>query len=117
MAVTVADASGMISQFSSRTSSNGEPVLCEAVANMTAVPYRPIPQQQFLCDAMQRLSMDREQFAHRLGITDARLQAWLAPVTDPGFLDLDPEVWRLVREIVADAPTVASAGVVSSRSA
>lgn len=62
---------------------------------------KPIPQQDFLRDAMQSLSMTRKQFAGRLNTSERRLNNWLLPTTSSGYRELDPAIWQFVREIVA----------------
>lgn len=61
----------------------------------------PIPQQDFLRDAMQRLSMTRKQLAARLSTSERRLNNWLLPTTSAGYRELDPTIWQFIREIVA----------------
>lgn len=62
---------------------------------------KPIPQQDFLRDAMQRLSMTRKQLAERLSTPERRLNNWLLPTTSAGYRELDPTIWQFIREIVA----------------
>jgi aspartate carbamoyltransferase catalytic subunit len=62
---------------------------------------KPIPQQDFLRDAMQRLSMTRKQLAARLSTPERRLNNWLLPTTSAGYRELDPTIWQFIREIVA----------------
>lgn len=60
-----------------------------------------IPQQDFLRDAMQRLSMTRKELAERLSTPERRLNNWLLPTTSAGYRELDPTIWQFIREIVA----------------
>lgn len=62
---------------------------------------KPIPQQDFLRDAMQRMSMTRKQLAVRLNTSERRLNNWLLPTTSVGYRELDPTIWQFIREIVA----------------
>lgn len=62
---------------------------------------KPIPQQDFLRDAMQSLSMTRKQLAARLNTSERRLNNWLLPTTSTGYRELDPTIWQFIREIVA----------------
>ena len=57
-------------------------------------------QQAYLRDAMERLHMEPEAMALRLGTTRSRFERWLLPSDDPHFLDMDEVVWKFVREIV-----------------
>lgn len=61
---------------------------------------KSIPQQDFLRDAMQRLSMTRKQLAERLSTPERRLNNWLLPTTSAGYRELDPTIWQFIREIV-----------------
>jgi len=63
-------------------------------------PPPSLPQQAFLRDAMDRLGLTRDGFAERLGATRRRLDNWLLPATSTGFRELDPVVWKFVREIL-----------------
>lgn len=65
---------------------------------------QPTSQQEFLREAMSRLSMTRERFAVRLGTSKRRLDNWLAPSDSKEFREMDSMVWKFVREI----PFVAS---------
>lgn len=60
----------------------------------------PLTQQTFLQEAMAALAMSREQFADRLGASLQRLDCWLAPQEDPVYRELDPVVWKFVRDIL-----------------
>lgn len=58
-------------------------------------------QQEFLKDAMARLGLSKRELAARLGTTENRMEAFLAPADASSYCDLDESVWRLVREIVS----------------
>lgn len=64
---------------------------------------KPKTQQAFLLEAMQRMDMDADQFARRLGASRRRLDNWLRSADEPGFVELDPVIWTFVREIVERA--------------
>jgi hypothetical protein len=64
---------------------------------------KPKSQQAFLLEAMQRMDMDADQFARRLGASRRRLDDWLRSPGEPGFVELDPVIWTFVREIVERA--------------
>jgi len=61
---------------------------------------KPKTQQAFLLEAMQRMGMDAEQFARRLGASRRRLDDWLRAPGEPGYVELDPVIWTFVREIL-----------------
>ena len=52
---------------------------------------------------MQRLDMDADQFARRLGASRRRLDDWLKRTGEPGSVELDPVIWTFVRELVERA--------------
>lgn len=64
------------------------------------VNNKPVPQQEFLREAMRCLGMTRKQFADRICATERRLDNWLLPSESAGFRELDPTVWQFIREIV-----------------
>jgi hypothetical protein len=64
---------------------------------------KPKTQQAFLLEAMQRLDMDADQFARRLGASRRRLDDWLKRTGEPGSVELDPVIWTFVRELVERA--------------
>jgi hypothetical protein len=64
------------------------------------VKKNPIPQQEFLRDAMERLDMTRQQFADRLDTSKRRLDNWLLPTESDEFRKLDPTIWLFIREII-----------------
>lgn len=64
---------------------------------------KPKTQQAFLLEAMQRLDMDADQFARRLGASRRRLDDWLKSTGEPGSVELDPVIWTFVRELVERA--------------
>lgn len=64
---------------------------------------KPLGQQAFLTEAMVAVEMSEEAFARRLGVPLRIMQRWILPSSDPQFRDMEESVWRLVREIVADA--------------
>ena len=61
---------------------------------------KPKTQQAFLLEAMQRMGMDADQFARRLGASRRRLDDWLRAPGEPGYVELDPVIWTFVREIL-----------------
>lgn len=61
---------------------------------------KPMSQQEFLRDAMDRLGMTRDQFAARINASRRRLDNWLLPDGSAGMRELDPVVWAFVREIL-----------------
>jgi hypothetical protein len=64
---------------------------------------KPKTQQAFLLEAMQRMDMDPDQFARRLGASRRRLDDWLKRTGEPGAIELDPVIWTFVRELVERA--------------
>ena len=52
---------------------------------------------------MQRMDMDPDQFARRLGASRRRLDDWLKRTGEPGSAELDPVIWTFVRELVERA--------------
>lgn len=52
---------------------------------------------------MQRMDMDPDQFARRLGASRRRLDDWLKRTGEPGSVELDPVIWTFVRELVERA--------------
>ncbi len=64
---------------------------------------KPKSQQAFLLEAMQRMDMDPDQFARRLGASRRRLDDWLKRTGEPGSVELDPVIWTFVRELVERA--------------
>jgi hypothetical protein len=64
---------------------------------------KPKSQQAFLLEAMQRMGMDPDQFARRLGASRRRLDDWLKRTGEPGSIELDPVIWTFVRELVERA--------------
>lgn len=64
---------------------------------------KPKSQQAFLLEAMQRMDMDPDQFARRLGASRRRLDDWLKRTGEPGAVELDPVIWTFVRELVERA--------------
>jgi aspartate carbamoyltransferase catalytic subunit len=63
---------------------------------------KPIPQQDFLRDAMAALDMTRDQFADRIGTSRRRLDNWLLPSDSKGFREMDEMAWKFIREIVSN---------------
>ncbi|NZD45578.1 hypothetical protein HZU84_06950 [Sphaerotilus natans subsp. sulfidivorans] len=61
---------------------------------------KPKTQQAFLLEAMQRMGMDADQFARRLGASRRRLDDWLRAPGESGYVELDPVIWTFVREIL-----------------
>lgn len=68
---------------------------------------KPIPQQDFLRDAMATLGMTRDQFADRLGTTRRRLDNWLLPCDSKGYREMDEIAWAFIREIMSHSPNKA----------
>lgn len=64
---------------------------------------KPKSQQAFLLEAMQRMEMDADQFARRLGASPQRLGNWLKNPGELGYAELDPVIWTFVRELVQRA--------------
>lgn len=64
-----------------------------------------VSQQDFLRSAMARLHMTEAAFAARLGTTPVRVRSWLAPSSSAEFAELDPVVWKFIREIQAPSGT------------
>ncbi|MFM2054346.1 MAG: hypothetical protein RL456_2383 [Pseudomonadota bacterium] len=62
-------------------------------------PTRPKTQQAFLLEAMQRMGLDADGFARRIGAPRRRLDDWLRSPGDPAYVELDPVIWAFVREI------------------
>ncbi|MEX8493851.1 hypothetical protein [Sphaerotilus sp.] len=52
---------------------------------------------------MQRMDMEHDQFARRLGASRRRLDDWLKRTGEPGSIELDPVIWTFVRELVERA--------------
>ncbi|MEN9483347.1 MAG: hypothetical protein RJB37_1227, partial [Pseudomonadota bacterium] len=48
---------------------------------------KPKSQQAFLLEAMQRMEMDPDQFARRLGASRRRLDDWLKRTGEPGSIE------------------------------
>lgn len=65
---------------------------------------KPIPQQEFLRDAMAALDMTRDQFADRIGTSRRRLDNWLLPSDSKGFREMDEMAWKFIREILSHTP-------------
>ena len=65
---------------------------------------KPIPQQEFLRDAMAALDMTRDQFADRIGTSRRRLDNWLLPSDSKGFREMDEMAWKFIREILSNTP-------------
>lgn len=65
---------------------------------------KPIPQQDFLRDAMAALDMTRDQFADRIGTSRRRLDNWLLPSDSKGFREMDEMAWKFIREILSNIP-------------
>lgn len=63
---------------------------------------KPIPQQDFLRDAMAALDMTRDQFADRIGTSRRRLDNWLLPSDSKGFREMDEMAWKFIREILSN---------------
>jgi len=63
---------------------------------------KPIPQQDFLRDAMVALDMTRDQFADRIGTSRRRLDNWLLPSESKGFRKMDEMAWKFTREILSN---------------
>jgi len=63
---------------------------------------KPIPQQDFLRDAMTALDMTRDQFANRIGTSRRRLDNWLLPSDSKGFREMDEMAWKFIREILSN---------------
>lgn len=62
---------------------------------------KPIPQQEFLREAMTALDMTRDQFADRIGTSRRRLDNWLLPSESKGFREMDEMAWKFIREILS----------------
>ena len=58
-----------------------------------------LSQQEFLRDAMHRLSMTRDEFAQRIAVKRKTLDNWLLPPSDSarGMPDM---AWRFIQEIL-----------------
>lgn len=63
---------------------------------------KPIPQQDFLREAMTALNMTRDQFADRISTSRRRLDNWLLPADSKGFREMDEMAWAFIREILAN---------------
>ena len=64
---------------------------------------KPIPQQEFLRDAMAALDMTRDQFADRIGTSRRRLDNWLLPSDSKGFREMDGMAWKFIHEILSNS--------------
>lgn len=64
---------------------------------------KPVSQQEFLREAMEKLGMTREGFAVRICASKRRLDTWLLPSESKGFRELDPTIWQFIREILESA--------------
>jgi aspartate carbamoyltransferase catalytic subunit len=64
---------------------------------------KPIPQQEFLRDAMATLDMTRDQFADRIGTSRRRLDNWLLPSDSKGFREMDEMAWKFIREVLSNS--------------
>jgi hypothetical protein len=61
---------------------------------------KPIAQQEFLRDAMNTLSMTRDEFADRIGTNRRRIDNWLLPTDSKGYREMDEMAWKFIREIL-----------------
>ncbi|MEO5934714.1 MAG: transcriptional regulator [Duganella sp.] len=61
---------------------------------------KPIAQQEFLRDAMNALSMTRDEFADRIGTNRRRIDNWLLPTDSKGYREMDEMAWKFIREIL-----------------
>ena len=61
---------------------------------------RPIPQQEFLRDAMIALDLTRDGLAERIGTNRRRLDNWLLPSDSKGYRDMDEMAWKFISEIL-----------------
>lgn len=57
-------------------------------------------QQEFLRDAMARLSLTREEFADRIGAKKRALDNWLLPSESAEFRTMPDMAWKFIREIL-----------------
>lgn len=68
---------------------------------------RPLGQQAFIHEALERLGMEPAQLAERLLVSPRLLECWMLPSSDPKFKDMDEGVWRLIRELLDQTPVAA----------
>jgi aspartate carbamoyltransferase catalytic subunit len=69
------------------------------IARMT---NKPLPQQEFLREAMASLDMTRDELAERIGTSRRRLDNWLLPTESKGFREMDEMAWKFIREILSN---------------
>jgi aspartate carbamoyltransferase catalytic subunit len=79
-------------------------ILIEYIEGNFGMTSKPIPQQDFLRDAMAALGMTRDQFADRIGTSRRRLDNWLLPSDSKGFRAMDEMAWKFIREILNNNP-------------
>lgn len=77
-------------------------ILIEYTSRNLRMTSKPIPQQDFLRDAMTALDMTRDQFADRIGTSRRRLDNWLLPAESKGFREMDEMAWKFIREILSN---------------
>jgi aspartate carbamoyltransferase catalytic subunit len=63
---------------------------------------KPLPQQEFLREAMASLDMTRDELAERIGTSRRRLDNWLLPTESKGFREMDEMAWKFIREILSN---------------
>lgn len=61
---------------------------------------KPMSQQEFLADAMERMGMTREAFAARIGSTPRTLDKWLLSAESADFQHMPDVAWKFIGEIV-----------------
>lgn len=77
-------------------------ILNEYIRDNFGMTSKPVPQQEFLRDAMATLEMTRDQFADRIGTSRRRLDNWLLPSDSTGFREMDQMAWKFVSEILSN---------------
>lgn len=70
------------------------------------VANAPKAQLLFLQDAMASLSMDRDAFALRIGISKSALDKWMSPRTSRDFRTMSRMAWQYITEILEGCEVV-----------
>lgn len=60
----------------------------------------PLAQGLFVQDAMRRLSMTKEEFARRIGVSTTGLEKWMARHGTADFRNMPSMAWKFIGEIL-----------------
>lgn len=63
----------------------------------------PLAQGLFVQDAMQRLTMSKDQFARRIGVSTTGLEKWMARNGTSDFRNMPLMAWKFIGEILEHA--------------